>query len=89
MGDCPECERKDRQIRFLHAQSEHYRHDADMWKRHLFHVQNTVRGIRDSAQEAMWYPSTYSVRGETGVTAQEKAWCEVQHDRPHCVETDR
>jgi len=68
-------------IRILHEQSERYRHDAELWKKLMFHMSQELARIASIARDGMWYPSSYYERGEDGVSEQEKRWCEVQNDR--------
>lgn len=82
---CEECARKDRIIRVLHEQSENYRHDANLWKVNLFHVQEQLAKMIDRAKDLRWYPSDRETRGDGGATQQEKGWIEVQKDRQNPI----
>jgi len=92
---CEECLKKDRIIRILNDQSVNYRHDAGLWKKHLFHVHDGIKKILDAAKDLRWYPSDYRTRGDTGDSKQDIAWAQVQtethtsvHDPKTQVEID-
>ena len=85
MPECQECIRKDRIIRMLHDTSEGYRHDAELWKKHHFHTAAILRSLYFITKDAMWYPSNFKERGESGhITSQ--PYIDIQ--KPS-VETDK
>ena len=80
MSECEECVRKDRLIRVMNDTLEGYKREAREWRTYHYELTDIMQKLHLVIKDAMWHPSNYKERGETG-NLSSQSFIDVQTNR--------